>query len=118
MENGVHARVEPCRISRLPRALATMTPGMKLHKNGCLRHNTRTLPPPVAWRSSVDGLLTMLHVVSRLSPSPHNELPTVLARHVSFIQRTGKVCTCGDCELFALTTANAGAQIFASRFPQ
>src|SRR5215467_8878482 len=100
MENGVHARVEPCKISRLAMALATMTPGMKLHKNGCSRHQTRKLPPHLTSRSSVDGLLMLLHVVSRLSPSLDNELPMVSAQHVNFSQRTEKIYMCGDCELF------------------
>jgi len=91
MEDGVRARVERYKISRLLMALATTIPGMKLHKNGCLRHQTRTLPPHLTSPSSGDGLSMLLRVVRRQSPSLRNERPTVSAQHVNFIQLNEKV---------------------------
>ena len=52
--------------------LATATRGTKPHKNGCLLHQTRSLPTHLTSVSLVDGVLTLLNVVSRLSQSPRS----------------------------------------------
>ena len=64
-EFGVRARVKRCRSSRLLMALAITTPGMKVHKSGCFRQ-TQTLQAHLTSVSLVDGVLTLLNVVSRL----------------------------------------------------
>jgi hypothetical protein len=65
----------------------------------------------------VDGVLTLLSVGIPLSQSRRAE-PRPLAPHVNFIQLNGKARVCGDCELSARATPNAGTQTFDLRFPQ
>src|SRR5262245_18383376 len=117
MEVGVNARVERCKSSGLPMALARATPGTKLHKNGCLGHETLRLPIHLTSVSLVDGVMTLLNVVSPLSKSRRAE-PRRLAPHVNFIQLNGKARMCGDCELSARARPNAGTRTFDLQFPQ
>jgi hypothetical protein len=115
MELGVRAPVERCKSSRLLMALTIATPGTNVHKSGCFRQ-TQTLQAHPTSVSLVDGVLTLLNVVSRLSQSPRSE-PRLSALHVNFVQLNGKVRMCGVCELYAPTTASDGTRTFDLRFP-
>src|SRR5215813_15422394 len=115
MEFGVSARVERCKSSGLLTALARATPGTKLHKNGCLAHQTRRLPIHPTSVSSVDGVLTLPNVASPLSRSLRAE-PRFMVPHVNFIQLSGKARMCGDCEPSARARPNAGTRTFIYGF--
>src|SRR5262249_40349302 len=107
---------ERCKSSGLLVALARATSGTKL-QNGQSGLRTRKLPINLTSILLVDGVVTLLNVVSRLSKSRRAE-PRLLAPHVNFIQLKGKARTSGDCELNARTRPNAGMRIFDLRFPQ
>src|SRR5207249_1182308 len=106
-----------CKSSGLLMALARATPGTRLHKNGCLGHEARRLPIHLTSVSLVDGVLTLLNVVTPLSKSRRAE-PRPLAPHVNLIQLKGKARTSGDCELSAQARPNAGTRTFDLRLPQ
>src|SRR6266566_1077093 len=114
MEFGVSARVERCKSSGLLMALARATPGTKLHKNGCLGHEARRLPIHLTSVSLVDGVLTLLNVVTPLSKSRRAE-PRPLAPHVNLTQLKGKARTSGDCELSARARPNVGITVSTSK---
>src|SRR5262245_36810657 len=111
MEFGVRARVEHCRSSGLLMAWAIATPGTKLHKNGCLQRQTQRPPTNLIAVSLVNGVLTLLNVVIRLSQLRRAE-PRLSAPHVNFVQLNGKVRMGGDCELCVRARANAGTRTF------
>src|SRR5437764_15483901 len=102
MEFGVSARVEHCKSSGLLTALAGGTPGTKLHKNGCLVHETRRLPIHLRSVSLVDGVLTLLNVVTPLSKSAPPQ-PGRLAPHLNFLQTQKETPNAGDCQLRSRT---------------
>src|SRR5262245_36963645 len=111
MEFGVSARVERCKSSGLLTALARATPGTKLRKNGCLAHQTRRLPIHLTSVSLVDGVLTLLNVVTPPSKS-RRAGPRPLAPRVNFVQLNGKARMCGGSELSARARPNVGTQTF------
>jgi len=71
MKFGVRTRVERCESSGLLTELAGAIPGTRLQKNGCSGHQMRSPPIDLTSVSLVDGVMTLLNVVTRLSKSPH-----------------------------------------------
>src|SRR5262245_21121322 len=109
-------RVERCKSSGLLMALARATPGTKL-QNGYLGLRTRKLPINLTSILLVDGVLTVLNVVTPLSKSWRAE-PRPLTPHVYFIQLNGKARMSGDYERSVRARPNAGTRRFDFRFRQ
>jgi hypothetical protein len=71
-------------------ALARATPGTKLHKHGCLGHQTRRAANTSDISFIGGWVLTLLNVASPLSQSRRAE-SRPLVPHVNFIQLNGKL---------------------------